>query len=78
MLTMQEVADRLDVSLQRAYEMGRCGLLPTVRMGQIRVEETQLMSWIEPVAVPCRADGKDTLVRRVPLPHRVAEDSALR
>jgi hypothetical protein len=29
--------------------MGRCGLLPTVRMGrQIRVEEALLMSWIEP------------------------------
>ena len=48
MLTMQEVADRLGVSLQRAYEMGRCGLLPIVRMGrQIRVEEARLMSWIE-------------------------------
>ena len=30
------------------FEMGRCGLLPTVRMGrQIRVEEARLMSWIE-------------------------------
>jgi putative molybdopterin biosynthesis protein len=48
MLTMQEVADRLGVSLQRAYEMGRTGLLPIVRMGrQIRVEETRLVSWIE-------------------------------
>ena len=48
MLTMHEVADRLGVSLQRAYEMGRAGLLPIVRMGrQIRVEETRLMSWIE-------------------------------
>jgi putative molybdopterin biosynthesis protein len=48
MLTMQEVAERLGVSLQRAYEMGRTGLLPTVRMGrQIRVEEGRLMSWIE-------------------------------
>ncbi len=45
MLTMHEVADRLGVSLQRAYEMGRAGLLPIVRMGrQIRVEETRLMS----------------------------------
>jgi excisionase family DNA binding protein len=48
LLTMQEVADCLDVSLQRAYEMGCCGLLPAVRMGrQIRVEEAGLMSWIE-------------------------------
>jgi putative molybdopterin biosynthesis protein len=28
--------------------MGRCGLLPIVRLGrQIRVEEARLMSWIE-------------------------------
>jgi excisionase family DNA binding protein len=48
MLTMQEVAERLGVSLQRAYEMGRTGLLPIVRMGrQIRVEEGRLTSWIE-------------------------------
>ena len=49
MLTPQEVADRLGVSLQKAYETGRrCGLLPIVRMGrQIRVEEARLMSWIE-------------------------------
>src|SRR5436305_15152390 len=48
MLTMQEVADRLGVSLQRAYEMGRTGLLPIVRMGrQIRVEEGRLTSCIE-------------------------------
>jgi excisionase family DNA binding protein len=48
MLTMQEVAERLGVSLQRVYEMGRTGVLPIVRMGrQIRVEEGRLMSWIE-------------------------------
>ncbi len=47
MLTMQEVADRLGVSLQRAYEMGRCGLLRSPMGRQIRVEETRLMSWIE-------------------------------
>jgi len=48
MLTPQEVADRLGVSLQKAYETGRrCGLLPIVRMGrQIGVEEARLMSWI--------------------------------
>ena len=48
MLTMQEAAERLGVSLQPACEMARCGLLPVARMGrQIRVEETRLMSWIE-------------------------------
>lgn len=44
---MREVAERLGVSLQRAYEMGRCGLLPVVRLGrQMRVEEGRLISWI--------------------------------
>ncbi len=48
LLTMQEVAERLRVSLQRAYEMGRTGLLPVVRLGrQMRVEEGRLAAWIE-------------------------------
>jgi hypothetical protein len=34
LLNMQEVAERLGVSLQRAYEMGRTGLLPIVRLGR--------------------------------------------
>lgn len=48
LLAMQEVAERLGVSLQRVYEMGRLGLLPLVRLGrQIRIEEGQLTSWVE-------------------------------
>ena len=48
LLTMKEVAQRLGVSLQRAYEMGRLGLLPVVRLGrQIRVEEGRLATWVE-------------------------------
>jgi hypothetical protein len=31
---MNEVAERLGVSVQRAYELGRYGLLPTVRLGR--------------------------------------------
>jgi excisionase family DNA binding protein len=48
LLAMKEVARRLGVSLQRAYEMGRLGLLPVVRLGrQIRVEEGRLANWVE-------------------------------
>lgn len=48
LLNMQEVAERLGVSLQRAYEMGRTGLLPIVRLGrQMRVEEGRLVTWVE-------------------------------
>ena len=48
LLTMKDVAQRLGISLQRTYEMGRLGLLPVVRLGrQIRVEEGRLASWIE-------------------------------
>ena len=47
LLHMDEVAQRLGVSLQRAYELGRQGLLPIVRMGrQMRVEEHRLSEWI--------------------------------
>ena len=45
---MKEVALRLGISIQRAYEMGRLGLLPVVRLGrQLRVEEGRLASWVE-------------------------------
>jgi excisionase family DNA binding protein len=47
LLHMNEVARRLGVSLQRAYELGRQGLLPIVRLGrQMRVEEHRLLAWI--------------------------------
>ena len=43
LLTMKEVAQRLGISLQRTYEMGRLGLLPVVRLGrQLRIEEGRL------------------------------------
>jgi excisionase family DNA binding protein len=48
LLHMNEVARRLGVSLQRAYELGRQGLLPIVRLGrQMRVEEHRLLAWID-------------------------------
>lgn len=47
LLTMAEVANVLNVSLPRAYELARTGLLPTVRLGrQVRVEEAQLVEWV--------------------------------
>jgi putative molybdopterin biosynthesis protein len=47
LLTMQEVADHLGVSVQRAYELGRIGLLPVVRLGrQMRVDRRRLEDWV--------------------------------
>jgi excisionase family DNA binding protein len=47
LLTIQQVAGRLGVSLQRAYEMARTGILPVVHLGrQLRVEEKRLAAWI--------------------------------
>ena len=47
LLNMKDVAERLDVSLPRVYELARCGVLPVVRLGrQLRVEEGRLVAWI--------------------------------
>jgi len=47
LLTIPQVAERLQVSPQRAYEMARAGLLPAVRLGrQVRVSEEALEDWI--------------------------------
>lgn len=48
LLTMSDVAKILNVSVARAYELARTGLLPTVKLGrQVRVDEARLLSWIE-------------------------------
>ena len=48
LLTMSEVATILNVTVARAYELARTGLLPTVKLGrQVRVDETRLREWIE-------------------------------
>lgn len=48
LLRMSDVAEVLDVSVARAYELARSGLIPAVRMGrQVRVEQRQLEEWIE-------------------------------
>lgn len=47
LLKMVEVAQILDVSEDRAYDLARRGLLPIVRLGrQVRVDEAKLTSWI--------------------------------
>ncbi|MEH6993235.1 helix-turn-helix domain-containing protein [Neobacillus drentensis] len=44
---MNQVAEILDVSLDRAYALVRKGILPAVYLGrQIRVEPDQLANWI--------------------------------
>jgi excisionase family DNA binding protein len=61
LLHMDEVAQRLGVSLQRAYELGRQGILPIVRMGrQMRMEEHRLVEWIESggSSAPALRNGK--------------------
>lgn len=48
LLRMEEVAEILDVSLGRAYELARLGLLPVVKLGrQLRVDGGKLTAWIE-------------------------------
>jgi excisionase family DNA binding protein len=47
LLTAKQVADVLQVTLARVYEMSRENLLPTVRLGrQVRYEEEALRNWI--------------------------------
>lgn len=49
LLDAKEVAEILQVNVQRVYELTRQGILPSVRIGpkQIRFDETRLMQWIE-------------------------------
>jgi excisionase family DNA binding protein len=48
LLHFPEVAERLGVSLQRAYELGRDRIIPTVRLGrQVRVDAGELEEFIK-------------------------------
>ena len=48
LLRMREVAEILDVTLHRAYELARTGVIPTVRIGrQLRVDADRLQEWID-------------------------------
>ena len=47
MMRIPEVAQRLAVSVPRAYELARLGLLPSTRVGrQVRVDPQALERWI--------------------------------
>jgi excisionase family DNA binding protein len=47
LLRVAQVAEILDVSVQRAYELARIGTLPVVRVGrQVRVDPLRLREWI--------------------------------
>ena len=48
LLTIPQVAPALGVTVPRAYELARTGLIPIVRVGrQVRVNEAKLIDWIE-------------------------------
>jgi excisionase family DNA binding protein len=48
LLTIPHVAQRLGVSPQRAYELARLRLIPTVRLGrQLRVDPGRLEEFIQ-------------------------------
>lgn len=74
LLRIPEVAARLDVTAQRAYELARSRSLPTVRIGrQLRVDPDVLQAWIDsggqlppllPLCGGCRSvREKSSLVR---------------
>lgn len=47
LLSMAEVATILGISLGRAYELARRGIIPSVRLGrQVRVDRIALEKWL--------------------------------
>jgi excisionase family DNA binding protein len=57
LLRISEVAALLDVRVQRAWEMGRHGILPIVRLGrQMRVDPDQLEAWLAAGGHPVGVD----------------------
>lgn len=59
LLRIRDVAFRMDVPLQRAYELARTGVIPgVVRLGrQIRVNPQKLQEFIEQGGAPLQHDG---------------------
>jgi excisionase family DNA binding protein len=48
LLTVDEVAERLRLTIPRVYELARRKQIPCVRIGrQVRFDESQLRAWIE-------------------------------
>ncbi len=53
LLRISEVAEHLNVSVNRAYEIARSGLLPAVRIGRrVRVDSDQLQAWVAAGGTP--------------------------
>jgi excisionase family DNA binding protein len=49
LLDAKEVAARFSISRDRLYDLGKRGIIPTVRIsrGQVRYREEDLLAWIE-------------------------------
>ena len=53
LLTAAQVAERLNVSVQRVYELARTGRLPSIRIGrQVRIDPVQLADWLRTGGTP--------------------------
>jgi excisionase family DNA binding protein len=53
LLGAKEVASLLGITQNRLYDLGRRGLIPTVRIGkQVRYPEDKLLAWIEQGGIP--------------------------
>jgi excisionase family DNA binding protein len=65
LLDAKEVAELLGISRNRLYELGRRGMIPTVRIsrGQVRYREDELLRWIERSTTPNGAGHNDKLTQ---------------
>ena len=53
LLRVSELAEHLNISVARAYEITRKGLIPAVRIGrQVRVDRDQLQAWLDSGGTP--------------------------
>ena len=60
LMTIPLIAERLGVSVSRAYELARLGVIPTVRLGrQLRVDPTQFEEFIRVGGKPAAQEGGD-------------------
>lgn len=47
LITAKQASEIMGVGVPRIYELARCGVIPSVRLGakQIRFDEDELMAW---------------------------------
>jgi excisionase family DNA binding protein len=58
LLGAKEVASLLGITQNRLYDLGKRGLIPTVRIGkQVRYPEDKLRAWIEQGGMPLPNPG---------------------